>query len=244
MVSNPVKSSYKTTQELLVDTICSAEDLTSYLQNLDVKNAKQGITSSYVEEFKKSGKWPTAEEVQIPKNSKVLKNGSGDIDWSQTPCDGYTTKTVKKYDKLTGDIVEKKVAIKEEYMPEIGEVIDRYGPSNGRYTSPTKDGICSYDQRSLPYVEDASKYHQYIVKKYFNTLSEAIENCTDSNFKSDIDNLVARFYDGDYSAFYKKLKTFKGEIAPGFSSTGEGIQYELPISVKWLEKLGFLEEIK
>ena len=66
----------------------------------------------------------------------------------------------------------------------------------------------------------------------------------DNTFKSDINNLVIRLYDGDYSSFYKNLKSYKGEIAAGFGSNGGGMQYELAISVEWLEKLGFLKEIK
>jgi hypothetical protein len=55
-------------------------------------------------------------------------------------------------------------AIKEEFIPKVGGIIDKYGPPNGRYTSLVMDGKpYEYVQRSLPYVEDATKYHQYKV---------------------------------------------------------------------------------
>ena len=31
-------------------------------------------------------------------------------------------------------------AVKERFVPQVGEVIDRYGSANGRYTSPVIDG--------------------------------------------------------------------------------------------------------
>ncbi|MFX3617457.1 MAG: hypothetical protein ACE3JK_08005 [Sporolactobacillus sp.] len=132
----------KNLQVLLKDTECSSKNLVSYLKNLDAQNAKRNVTSNYTDTFAETGKWPAAVEAQIPKNNKVLKaDGSGEIDWNQVPCDGHTTKIVRDYDKLTGEIVNRKIPIKDEYAPRVGEVIDRYGPSNGRYTSPTKYGV-------------------------------------------------------------------------------------------------------
>ena len=234
-VANIVK---KTTQELVSDSKCSNEQLISYLKKLDENNAKYGAATNYADEFATTGKWPSAEEAQIPKDASVI-NKTGDIDWSEAKCGGYITKVEEKYDKFTGKVTLKDVAIKEEFKPEVGEVIDRYGPDNGRYTSPIKDGIYTYDQRSLPYLEDPSKYHQYCVEKDFSQLREAIENCTDSDVKNEIDNLVKNYYKGDYEQFYNNLKAYKGEIAPAFGATGGGIQYELPLSVNLLKKLGF-----
>jgi hypothetical protein len=57
--------------------------------------------------------------------------------------------------------------------------------------------------------------------------------------KIQIEAYVDKYYSGDYS----KLITYKGEIAGGFGETGKGIQYELPLKVKWLEKLGLIKEI-
>ncbi|NYE08945.1 hypothetical protein F4694_005802 [Bacillus niacini] len=48
--------------------------------------------------------------------------------------------------------------MKETHIPDQGEVIDRYGPANGRYTSPVIDGEpYNYDQRSLPFVGGSFK---------------------------------------------------------------------------------------
>ncbi|MED1569595.1 hypothetical protein [Bacillus paramycoides] len=90
---------------------CTTDELHAYLNNIDSKLA-EGV--------EKTGQWP--EEVQIPKNSDVLRT-DGHIDWGQVPNGGYV---VNKDGKV----------MKDEYTLKIGEVIDRYGPSNGTYTSP------------------------------------------------------------------------------------------------------------
>ena len=59
----------------------------------------------------------------------------GSIDWSQVPDSGYVLDSSGK-------------AIKETYFPKKGEIIDRYGPSDGTFTSPVIDGRpYSYDNR-------------------------------------------------------------------------------------------------
>lgn len=71
-------------------------------------------------------------------------------------------------------------------------------------------------------------------------LSDYIRNCTDKELVQDINDFMV----------YKKIKSYddlisyKGEIAPGFGSSGGGIQYQLPLPVDILEKLGFLKMIK
>ncbi|MDO7485878.1 glycohydrolase toxin TNT-related protein [Peribacillus frigoritolerans] len=97
-----------------------------------------------------------------------------------------------------------------------------------------------YVQRSLPYVEDATKYHQYKVIGDFSRLKEYVMNCTDRELKMKVEAQIERYYNGDYS----KVITQKGGIAEGFGSPGGGIQYELPLPVEWLEGLGMLKEIK
>ena len=43
-----------------------------------------------------------------------------------------------------------------------GQVIDRYGESGGRFTSPVNNGeVAAYDTRGLPYPESSMTYHQY-----------------------------------------------------------------------------------
>ena len=127
-------------------------------------------------------------------------------------------------------------------MPQIDEVIDRYGQANGRYTSPVVNGKSfEYTQRSLPYVEDLSNYHQYEVIGDFTKLEEYVNNCMDVKLKNQIDATVTKYYDGDYS----KLLSYKGEVASvdGWG-TGGGTQYEFSLTVEQLEKLGLLKEVK
>ena len=176
--------------------------------------------------FLKEGVWP--EGIQIPKNSSVL-NPNSSMNWNKAPEGGY---------KLKAD----GTAMKEEFVPKIGEIIDRYGNANGRYTSPIINGESfSYTERSLPYVEDLSNYHQYEVVGDFSKIEYYVKNCSDIKLKTQIDANVIKYYDGDYS----KLISYKGEIA-GIKDwgTGGGIQYEFPVTVDQLEKLGLLKEIK
>lgn len=209
----------KTLQELLNESKCTKDDFIKYLQSCD-----DYFKTNYADEFAKTGKWP--EEVQIPKSPDVL-NAKGGIDWEQVPNNGYV-------------LDEAGNAIKEVYSPKKGEIIDRFGPSDGTFTSPVKDGKAyTYDQRSLPYVEDASKYHQYEFTDDLSKLKEYIENCKDPDLVKDIDSYMS----------YKKIKSYddlvcyKGEIAAGFNSTGGGIQYQLPLPVDMLEDLGIIKKI-
>lgn len=197
---------------------CSNNELYNYL----LKN----VNSDAANNFLKEGVWP--EGIQIPKNSSVL-NPDGSINWSKAAEGGYTL-------KADG------TAIKVQFAPEMGEVIDRYGNANGKYTSPVINGEAySYTERSLPYVEDLSNYHQYEVIGDFNKLEEYVNNCKDINLKNEIEDIVNLYFSGDYN----KVTAYKGEIAgiEGWG-IGGGIQYELPITVDLLERLGLLKELK
>ena len=208
----------KNTQELLKESSCSPDEIYNYLlKNVDAKTA---------ELYKKTGNWP--EDIQIPKSPDVLKP-DGSIDWSKAKEGGYTLKSDGTADKV-------------QYAPNVTEVIDRYGNSDGRYTSPVINGKpYSYEQRSLPYVEDESNYHQYEVKGDFSKLEEYVKNCKDTKLKTAIENDIEYYYNGDYS----KAVVYKGKIAEvdGWG-TGGGIQYEFPIRIEYLVELGMLKEIK
>lgn len=209
----------KSVPKLLDLSKCNIDELSTYLRKID--NYKG---TNYAEEFISSGKWP--DEIQIPKNSKVLKP-NGDIDWDQVPEGGYILDEAGK-------------AIKKDYVPSKGEIIDRYGPQNGRYTSPVSDGNpYNYDQRSLPYIEDSSKYHQYKVEGDFNNIKKYYDECTNETLKIKIDAYMKK-----YKLTFDKLKIKKGVIAKGFGSTGGGIQYELPLPVDMLIDLKLLSIIK
>ena len=201
----------------LKETTCTIDELYIYLKNID---------TDYAETFWKTGEWP--DEIQIPKNASVL-NKDGSINWTKAAAGGY------KLDKDGNPI-------KEKFIPKIGEVIDRYGPANGRYTSPIIDGKSfEYTERSLPYVENLSNYHKYKVIGDFSKIEEYVKNCPDAKLKVKIDATVTAYYDGDYS----KLVSYKGEAATveGWGKGG-AIQYEFSLTVEQLEGLGLLREIK
>ncbi|NLK23204.1 MAG: TNT domain-containing protein, partial [Clostridiales bacterium] len=165
---------------------CSIDELYNYL----VKNVNKDVANKFLKE----GKWP--EGIQIPKNSSVLYL-DGSINWSKAPEGGYT---------LNAD----GTAIKQQFNPKIGDVIDRYGNANGRYTSPVINGKSySYTQRSLPYVEDLSNYHQYEVVGDFTKIKKYVEKCTDIKLKTEIEATVRKYYKGDYS----RIVSYKGNAA-------------------------------
>ena len=210
----------KTTEELLKESTCTKDDFIKYLQSCD-----DYFKTNYADEFARTGKWP--DEVQIPKSSDVL-NAKGGIDWEQVPNSGYVLDDAGN-------------AIKEVYVPKKGEIIDRFGPSDGTFTSPVIDGKSyPYDMRSLPYVEDVSKYHQYKFTDDLSNLKKYIENCKDPELIEDINSFMK--YKNIKS--YDDLICYKGEIAAGFGSTGGGIQYQLPLPVDVLEDLGMIKKIK
>lgn len=201
---------------ILKETTCTSDELYIYLKNID---------TDYAETFWKTGEWP--DEIQIPKNASVL-NKDGSINWTKAAAGGY------KLDKDGNPI-------KEKFIPKIGEVIDRYGPANGRYTSPIIDGKSfEYTERSLPYVENLSNYHKYKVIGDFSKIEEYVKNCPDAKLKAQVEAIVKKYYKGDYS----RLASYKGEAA-AVEGWGKGgaIQYELSLTVEQLERLGLLREI-
>ena len=202
-------------QELLPKSTCSNETLYEYLYKADPNKAAY---------FAKTGKWPS--EIQIPSNSSV-SNKDWEIDWSQVPKGGYVLDS-------NGN------PLKHDYWPQNGDVIDRYGPSTGRYTSPVAGKPYNYDNRALPYVEDPATYHQYQVIGNFSNIKSYVNSCGNPELIADIEDYVSIYYGGDYS----KLKPQIGEIASGFGTEKGGIQIELPMPVEMLEGLGILSEVK
>jgi hypothetical protein len=205
---------YKATSELLSESTCSNNDLYSYLNSIDSVAANV---------FFKSRNWP--EGVQIPKRPEVL-NPDGTINWDEAREGGYV-------------LDSKGNAIKEQYTPFVGEVIDRFGPPNGRYVCPVKDGKpYSYNKRSLPFVEDATQYHQYKVIGDFRNIKHYIDNCIDSDVKA-----IVKDYLNVNNITDEQLAVYQGEIASAFNSSGGGIQYQFPLPINLLTGLGLLEKI-
>lgn len=197
-------------RDLLSRSELSVDELTDYLQATDPPKA---------DNFASTGVWP--ERLQIPRDASVL-NEHGKIDWSQVPQGGYL-------------LDEAGNAIKEPYVPEIGQVIDRYGPPYGRYTSPVIDGTpYPYGKRSLPYVEDPGHYQQYVVTGDFSKMQQAIDELPDEELKADIN--------ADVLAYDIKFEAYRGPVAPGFGSGGGAVQVELPLSVEYLKALGMIAE--
>lgn len=136
------------------------------------------------------------------------------------PNDGY----------LKGTKLTLKDGIK---LPRKGSFIDRYGTPDGRYTSPIIDGKpYSYEQRSLPFVEDPRQYHVYEVQ--YDSILEAINHISDEKLR----NIYLRKY--EESNFHFR----KGSIAPAFNQAGGGIQYEYEFRVSDLLKMNYLRDVK
>ena len=198
---------------LLKQSTCSSDDFYKYLNK---------INSDYADTYAKTGKWPS--DVQIPKSPDVLK-ADGTINWDEVPNGGYV---------LDG----KGDAIKEQYVPGIGETIDRHGPNNGRFTSPVRNNKpYSYAQRSLPYMENPSQYHRYKVTGDLSNIEQYFIQSTDANLKQMISAYMKKF-----RLSFSDLETYRGRIASGFGEIGGGEQYELPLPVNMLEGLGLLKE--
>lgn len=206
----------KTTAELLKESSCTKDELYKYLR----KQKGDIIANKYLKE----GIWP--DDVQIPKESSFIKADGGQ-DWSKAPHDGYTL-------DADGN------PIKEPISPKSKEVFDRYGSSNGRYTSPVGEkGPYSYDSRSLPYVEDPRQYHRYMLTDDFSKLEEYVNNCPDPDVKSAIQMTVEDYYGGDYS---KLCNSGTAAGVPGWGNGG-ATQWEFGIKIEMLEKIGIVKEI-
>lgn len=133
----------------------------------------------------------------------------------------------------------------ERFIPQIGEIIDRYGPETGGFVSPAiNKKSYPYEKRSLPFIEDESSYHQYEVIGDFSQIGKCIEDyykkTKDEELYDRVQKVLAKTETGNYSELCPK----RGEIAAveGWGEGG-GIQYQLFISVADLQKLGLIKEI-
>ena len=212
----------ETNQVLLKKSSVSKDDLIKYLESIDNYNAKnKGITTNYAFEYKNKGKWPN--DVQIPRQKEFL-NADGTIKYKElAPDDGYEEMT-----KLTlRDGIE---------LPKKGTLIDRYGSPDGRYTSPIIDGKpYSYEQRSLPFVEDMRQYHVYEIK--YDSILEAINNIKNETKRNAFLDDYYEFINNGEACIFRK-----GQIAPAFEQKGGGIQFEFGFSIKQLKNMGYIVE--
>ena len=212
----------KTTAQLLQESNCSQEELSKFLS----RKVDEGVVSQEaVDLFNNEGIWP--DDIQIPKDPAFI-NPDGSECWDKAPNYGYTL------DKDGNPI-------KESFVPNEGDKFDRYGPSDGRYTSPL-DGnqSYSYDERSLPYVEDSRQYHRYQVTGDFNNLEEYVNNCTDPIVRENVEVLRDQYMGGDYSNF----SSSRGTAAPVDKwGCGGATQQEFGLNIQILMDLGMVEEI-
>ncbi|WP_420368210.1 TNT domain-containing protein [Curtobacterium sp. L1-20] len=178
-------------------------------------------------EFESSGVWP--HDVQIPKGPEVL-TADGKINWDGVDNDGFASRGDGTVDRAP-------------YDPPVGSVLDRYGPPDGRFTSPVPDeSPYPYDERGLPYLEDANQYHQYEVVHDVSDLRGAYD-ALDADHKELVDALLQqRKKTADDLG---SLGAYRGEIAAvdRFGSPGGGVQVQLPLPVEILQVLGVLREI-
>lgn len=174
----------------------------------------------YADEFAISGTLPP--DVQIPKGPEVLQP-DGSIDWSQVPRGGYV-------------LDENGNPIRHPHTPSPGDVLDRYGPPDGRYTSPVPEsGPYTYDQRSLPYVENPAHYHRYEVVGDMSDLRGAYDRAPQ--------HVRDELLDSGFRPEYLSSQGYRGDIADGFGASGRGVQVQLPLTVEQLITLGLLKEI-
>ncbi|MHC5253239.1 glycohydrolase toxin TNT-related protein [Listeria kieliensis] len=121
-----------------------------------------------------------------------------------------------------------------------GQVVDRFGNSAGRFTSPVENGkILDYDTRGLPYPESAKTYHQYTI----------VDDITETNIKNAYNNAtpaVKKQLDrimGKFGLDFKDLASIqKGQVAEVFGAGG-GQQIKFITDVKYYEMLGLVKEV-
>jgi hypothetical protein len=86
----------------------------------------------------------------------------------------------------------------------------------------------------------AIKSHKYEVVGDISKLQEYVVNCDDVDVITEIEGAINYYFNCDYS----KAVVYKGIIAgiKGWGSGG-GLQYEFPLKIELLEKLGILKEL-
>jgi len=208
------------TSYLLSMSDCTKEDLARYLPHA------RGVKPEDVEQFLKDWSWP--KDVQIPKHAGVLTS-DGEVDWRQAPEDGFVL------DKF-GD------PISEMSIPEIGQIFDRYGSEDGYYLSPVMNGQSySYEQRSMPYLEDLRQYHQYMVIGDFSKVEAYVMNCKNESLRRQVLERIDEMYAGN---IYELIPS-KGIAAPieGWG-VGGAEQWKFVLSIHDMIELGLLIEVQ
>ncbi|WP_260443317.1 TNT domain-containing protein, partial [Listeria seeligeri] len=151
---------------------------------------------------------------------------AGDIKWPK--ADGFVVDKAGKPIMVDADL-------------KAGQIIDRYGDSSGRFTSPVENGqVLDYDTRGLPYPESVKPYFQYEVLKDINikNVTEAYNNLS-QNLRDRLDIVMEQFQ----FTLDDLANPQQGEIAKVFGAGG-GTQIQLKTSVSWYEELQLVREVK
>lgn len=146
-----------------------------------------------------------------------------------------TEESVKDYsdrEEAIGDFV-KRVHGFVEYQSDGS----RRCPGGGR-----RQHVDVYDERGLPYLEDANQYHQYEVVHDVGDLGGAYD-ALDGDHKELVDALLQQR--NKTADDLGSLGAYRGEIAAvgRFGSPGGGVQVQLPLPAEILQVLGVLREI-
>lgn len=204
---------------------CTAAQIAGVMANMDSGslNPKSKVQINAQSFTKALGDGVETDQMVV--KSPDCINEDGTIKWPEK--EGYVLKEDGTADKY-------KVFLRK------GDVIDRYGSEYGTYVSPlTEQGKYDYASRALPYIENENAYHQYEVIRDFSELSDAVRSCKDEKLL-EVLNADAKRYNIDL----ENLEIYGGEIAghKPFDSDGGGLQYQLPLNIKYLKALGFVKE--
>ena len=207
-----------------------------------MKKPKSGKVGSEVEGGKKASgidKGFKLEKTILENGEIAYKSASGELVRSSKYLDEFGN---IKWPEADGFIVDKfGNAIKYDANLKKGQIIDRYGNTGGRFTSPVDNGkLLDYNSRGLPYPESAKTYHQYEFTQDINTktVRKAYDNLP-SSIRDELDDAMKNYgFSLDDIA-----NPQKGTIAEVFGSGG-GTQIELGTTVNWYEKLSLIKEIK
>ncbi|EUJ33149.1 hypothetical protein MFLO_04400 [Listeria floridensis FSL S10-1187] len=152
----------------------------------------------------------------------------GEIKWPPKGTDGFVCDSSGK-------------PIMTDANLKAGQIVDRYGDSMGRFTSPVENGkILAYDTRGLPYPESIKAYHQYEILSDItkDNIRDAYINSAEG-VKKQIDGIMDKFG----LDFDKLASVQKGKVAEVFG-VGGGEQIKFVTSVKYYEILGLIREVK
>ncbi|WP_077941456.1 glycohydrolase toxin TNT-related protein [Listeria ivanovii] len=147
-----------------------------------------------------------------------------------------------KWPKANGFVIDETgKAITVDANLKAGQIIDRYGDSSGRFTSPVEAGqILDYDTRGLPYPESVKTYHQYEVLKDITEKNvKDAYNMATQEVKKQIDRVMEKWE----LSFEDLACPQQGKVATVFG-VGGGKQIKFTTNIKYYEILELIKEVK